>query len=225
MTGSIPSEVGNAPRLETLRLENNFFEGTLVTEIGMVTTLTDLNVGFNDFNQKIPSEVGNLKKLRFFVLSGNAFSGRVPRYVQKVTSKASRQILGLVSYHPCFTTRFWLTIPKFSCHFCNHSEVGRMDALEYLRFNENLLFGKIPSEYGLLWNLKEINVATSGMGSFLPSELSLLTGLERLELGYNKFRGTLATELGLLTNLCKYNLSCYPSTSMGLSCDDGGVAM
>ena len=53
MTGSIPPEVGNAPRLETLRLENNFFEGTLVTEIGAVTTLTDLNVGFNDFNRKV----------------------------------------------------------------------------------------------------------------------------------------------------------------------------
>lgn len=91
-----------------------------------------------------------------------------------------------------------------------------MDALEFLRFNENLLFGKIPSEYGLLWKLKEINVATSGMGGFLPSELSLLTGLERLELGYNKFRGILATELGLLTNLCKYNCNSNSSTSMGI---------
>ena len=82
-----------------------------------------------------------------------------------------------------------------------------MDALEYLRFNENLLARRaMPSELGLLWNLKELNLASTGMGGFLPSELSLLTGLERLELGENNFRGTLATEIGLLTNLCKYCL-------------------
>ena len=92
--------------------------------------------------------------------------------------------------------------------FCFHkSEIGRMDALEYLRFNENLLARRaMPSELGLLWNLKELNLASTGMGGFLPSELSLLTGLERLELGENNFRGTLATEIGLLTNLCKYCL-------------------
>jgi hypothetical protein len=69
--------------------------------------------------------------------------------------------------------------------------------------NENLMWGSIPSYFGLLWNLRDLRIASSGIGGFLPTELALLSNLERLDIAASNFHGTLMTEIGQLTSLCK----------------------
>jgi Leucine-rich repeat (LRR) protein len=81
-----------------------------------------------------------------------------------------------------------------------------MDSLVSLGMTENLLFGSIPTYYGLLWNLRDFRVAGSGVGGFLPTEIALLSNLIRLDIANNNFKGTLMTEIGKLTNLCKFLL-------------------
>ena len=50
-----PPAIGEAKRLKSLLIGNNLFFGKLVTEIGKVTTLEKLRLGFNEFWRNDPN--------------------------------------------------------------------------------------------------------------------------------------------------------------------------
>jgi hypothetical protein len=88
-----------------------------------------------------------------------------------------------------------------SCCFVNYST-------EYLGLGENGwdvggtgLKGVIPTELGLMSNLKWLFLNTNQFTSTIPTELGLLSNLELLGFGSNFLNGTIPTELGLLSNL------------------------
>jgi hypothetical protein len=67
--------------------------------------------------------------------------------------------------------------------------------------------GKIPSEFGLLRNLRAFRVPGNNIGGSLPIEIGQWTNIAHLDLRGNIFKGRMASELGLLTRLVDLRMS------------------
>ena len=78
LTGSIPSEIGNLTNLTELNLYGNQLTGSIPPEIGNLTNLTYMNLGSNQLTGSIPSEIGNLTNLFGLSLGYNQLTGIIP---------------------------------------------------------------------------------------------------------------------------------------------------
>jgi hypothetical protein len=77
--------------------------------------------------------------------------------------------------------------------------------VEYLSDNLSLgfnnLVGSVPTEIGLLQNLKRINLQTNSLTGQLPEELSSAAALKALDVEFNQFSGPISPGIGNLVNL------------------------
>jgi len=78
LTGEIPAELGNLPRLITLVLANNNLNGPIPAELGDLVDLKVLDLLSNDLTGAIPPELGKLGNLEALVLGGNNLGGAIP---------------------------------------------------------------------------------------------------------------------------------------------------
>ena len=144
LTGKIPPELGNLAGLGRLLLSVNQLSGEIPSELG---NLADLDEIFLDRNQltRIPPELGNLARLRRLFLSGNQLAGEIP------------------------------------------PELGKLDNLRTLHLAVNQLSGEIPAELGSLANLEFLLLADNQLQGAIPDELSKLTELDDagLDLRFN----------------------------------------
>lgn len=76
-------------------------------------------------------------------------------------------------------------------------------SLEVLSISENKLEGPLPTEIGLLTNLRRLYLEVNSFTGSIPTELGSVSQLEELDLGYNPFSGSIPTELGNLGDSLK----------------------
>jgi hypothetical protein len=179
-----------------LWLVDNALSGTLVEELGLLTSLQSLGVQTNkDVRGSIPSTVGVLSNLNGIGLSFVNLEG---------TPLPSE--IGL-----CTNLRFLFTE---NSHLGGSipTEIGRMESLEIFSVGENLIkddlnrslvinsmTGTIPTELGLLSNkLRWVYAHSSGFEGPLPSELGLLTSVTDLDLVRNSKHGWILSLLKVL---------------------------
>ena len=70
----------------------------------------------------------------------------------------------------------------------------------------NTFDGPIPTQFGDLLNLEEIDVEGASLNGRIPSQLGQLTKLIQLTLDWNDLTGDVPGELGALTNLGQLHL-------------------
>ena len=73
---------GNGPQLT----------GSIPPEIGNLTNLTYLNLGYNQLTGEIPPEIKNLKNLTSLRLDQNQFTGSIPPEIKKLTNLTSLEL-------------------------------------------------------------------------------------------------------------------------------------
>ena len=112
LAGKIPSELGNLSSLTNLRLSNNELTGSIPAELGNLSSLESLSLWNNKLTGPIPTELGSLSNLTFLRLNWNQLTGSIP------------------------------------------SELGNLTNLESMYLGGNRLTGTIPSELGRLTNLR-----------------------------------------------------------------------
>jgi Leucine-rich repeat (LRR) protein len=153
LTGSIPSEIGNLTNLTNLTLYNNQLTGSIPPEIGNLTNLTELDLSENQLTGSIPPEIGNLINL----------SERI-------------------------------NVDLFTTFYPG------------LNLSDNLLTGFIPPEIGNLTNLTGLVLSNNQLTGSIPPEIWNLTNLTNLTLYNNQLTGSIPPEIGNLTNLTELNL-------------------
>jgi tRNA A-37 threonylcarbamoyl transferase component Bud32 len=93
LRGSIPRELGDCVKLQTLRINNNNFNGNLPSIIGNLANLQImLDVSSNKLNGALPQELGMLQMLEFLNLSHNQFSGSIPQSFTSMTSLSTLDV-------------------------------------------------------------------------------------------------------------------------------------
>ena len=129
LSGTLPTQLGNLTNLTELVFFSNNLTGTIPTQLGQLTRLEDLDLSSNQLSGSIPTQLGQLTALTDLYLGGNQLSGSIP------------------------------------------TQLGQLTALEYLYLGNNQLSGAIPSEFGNLANLIELDLDTNQLTGCVPESL------------------------------------------------------
>ena len=85
--GTIPTEIGLLTKLTTLMLEGNTgVTGTIPSEIGALTALSELQLGMTGMGGTLPEELFQLKELSELNLQKASFSGTIPESIRMLNS-------------------------------------------------------------------------------------------------------------------------------------------
>ncbi|XP_075661118.1 receptor kinase-like protein Xa21 [Castanea sativa] len=85
--GSLPSEVGNLVHLSVLNLSENKLSGKIPSSLGFCTSLEYLYVEGNLFQGEIPTSLSSLSGIQVMDLSRNNFSSQIPNFLEKLSLK------------------------------------------------------------------------------------------------------------------------------------------
>jgi len=81
ISGEIPPDIGNLTNLTYLILGYNQLTGSIPPELGNLISLTVLWLDHNQLTGSIPSEIGNLTNLSSLYLSSNQLEGEIPESI------------------------------------------------------------------------------------------------------------------------------------------------
>ena len=175
------------PQLQDLDLNRNILRGTMMTELGLLSSLRYLGLAENALSGTLPMEsLTTLTELTLLDLNRNrAIEGSIATEIERLVSLENLDLQGL-----SLSGR----IP---------TELGLMPALKHLGLSGNPeLSGPIPTDLGhSSSNLTELLLVDMNLTGPIPSELGLLTSLVLLELQGNHLEGPIPSELGLLSQL------------------------
>ena len=189
LTGSIPAELRDLPKLRLLELHLNSLTGRIPEELGSLSQLERLYLFNNRLIGSIPAELGNLNNLKSLLLNGNKLSGFIPTELGNLSSLQSLILDG---------NKLRGTIP---------AELGSLSNLEWLTLNANELSGLIPAELGHLTRLDVLDLSQNKLRGSIPSELAVLTDLQELLLEDNVLSGAIPYSFGNLTKLAQLRVS------------------
>jgi parallel beta-helix repeat protein/predicted outer membrane repeat protein len=142
-----------------LQLENNNLTGSIPSELGNLSNLTQLDLGDNELTGKIPSELGNLSNLTLLELGDNSLIDSIPNELGKL-SNLTQLDLGYNSLTS--------SIP---------SELGKLSNLTQLDLGYNKLIGLIPSELSNLTYLEKLWLRDNGLCGEIPAGLKNLSNI------------------------------------------------
>ncbi|MYE42379.1 MAG: hypothetical protein F4X27_19455, partial [Chloroflexi bacterium] len=189
LNGVLPVELGNLTNLKELSLGWNELSGEIPPWLDSLARLEVLRLEGNELSGEIPTELGSLRKLEELSLGWNQLRGNIP---PELGSLAGLRELSLS--HNLLTGE----IPH---------ELGNLSDLEDMGLYNNLLSGEIPAALGNLANVREFNLASNELSGEIPPELGNLANVEGLFLNGNNLIGGIPPELGSLANLQRLGLS------------------
>ncbi|CBJ29659.1 Hypothetical leucine rich repeat protein-likely pseudogene [Ectocarpus siliculosus] len=91
---SIPMELGTLTMISSLYLGWNKITGSIPEELGALTNLKHLLLGHNQLTGSIPKELGALTNLRSLGLDHNELTGAIPKELGTLTRMASLSLRG-----------------------------------------------------------------------------------------------------------------------------------
>ena len=94
ITGPIPPELGDLPRLRFLALQNNDLTGPIPPELAEAPKLVSVYLGGNRLSGPIPPELGDAPKLALLSLSHNELSGPVPPEIGNIETLTGLNLTG-----------------------------------------------------------------------------------------------------------------------------------
>lgn len=153
------------------------------------TSLSHLDLSYNNFNSKLPPWLFNMSCLRVINLRSNYFQGEIPNTFATMVSLEEFDLVGNIYIQG--------QLPR---------TLGNVSSLRRLDMAANNISGKIPSSFGNLCNLETLNLMINRVDGELTEFVDGLsrcakTRMEYLELARNKLGGTLPETIGMLSKL------------------------
>ncbi|KAK3005338.1 hypothetical protein RJ639_015951 [Escallonia herrerae] len=191
-SGKIPPSYGSGglEQLTHLSLAGNDLRGPIPSEIGNLTILRQLYLGyFNQFEGGIPIEFGKLVNLVHLDLSNCGLEGTIPS-----------ELGNLINLDTLFLQINQLTgtIPP---------QLGNLTRLKSLDLSNNGLTGGIPVEFTGLLEITLLNLFINRLHGDIPGFIAALPNLQVLKLWRNNFTGSIPSKLGQNGMLTELDLS------------------
>jgi Leucine-rich repeat (LRR) protein len=149
----------NYTQAEHFYLNHNKFEGTIPSEVFLLSNLQFCDISYNFISGTIPSEIG-ISSHRDLVLSSNRLEGTIPDEVYK---NGLDQLQDLKLDH-CNLTGTLST------------RIGKLSGLQNLHLQNNAFLGRLPSELGQLQSLMSIRLNGNDFTGSIPDEMCQLQG-------------------------------------------------
>ncbi|KAJ9158590.1 hypothetical protein P3X46_024155 [Hevea brasiliensis] len=214
LEGNIPTELANLSKLRHLWFSSNYLTGALPPFIGNLSSLEDLYVAENFLGGIIPDAVGQLNHLSDFALGYNNFSGIIPPAIYNISS-INVFSMSFNSLHGSLPSDMGILLPHLQVlqldeNYLSGSipmSLSNASNLILISLSANNFNGKVLVQFGLLKQLKHINLANNTLGGqrydddlHLITSLANCSSLVSLELSYNKFTGALPTSVANLSS-------------------------
>ncbi|KAL2608686.1 hypothetical protein R1flu_027259 [Riccia fluitans] len=230
-TGVIPLELYRLKELVVLSLFGNALNGTISPEIRYLSSIMIIDFSWNQFRGSIPEEVCQLSGLRILVLNNNlsnssGLSGSLPRCIwdfaalqildlshNNFSGSIPRNFSGLSAMRLAnrtnkFTMPDELRMTNYDQQILNSTLSWKLQESPTLIFlSSNHLEGEIPTGFGELQNLQELDLSSNHLVGPIPGALGNATALFLLNLADNQLNGTIPSELMNLNFLSQLNLS------------------
>ena len=154
--GTVPSQLGELSMLTDLNLRTNQLSGPIPAELGDLSSLVRLNLHTNQLSGPIP-DLRGLTGLEEMYLARNMLTGPVPAWLNGMTEMRELWLWG---------NQLSGTIPDLS----------GMTSLEKLKLAANDLEGGVPEASALPTNLRWLIIQENPLGGTIPD----LSGMSRM---------------------------------------------
>jgi Leucine-rich repeat (LRR) protein len=237
LVGTIPPTISKLQALKQLALHSNNLTGTLPTELFTSTSLSQLeyiNLERNWLKGTIPynndpsvsSSSMSLHNLQTLVLSHNALTGDIPLSTLCQNSPSLKYLaLDSNRFHDGFNSSIQdCSVLQFL--YLQNNQFKTSEGASFIPNSSNnittsyLISTKsvsttslhastttIPSEIGMLSNLRSINLDKTGIFGDIPTTIGHLQRLQYMSMESNFLSGTLPTEMNQMVSLQTMQLS------------------
>lgn len=173
-SGTISTEIGLLTSLTDLCLHDTALTGTIPSEIGLLTDLSFVTLYNNSLTGSIPTQIAQLTNLNLLYLANNSLTGRIPSELGLL----AEDVL-LPDPNALDTQAIHLNWPMLMYR-----------NLVWLLLQDNHLSGSIPSELGALTQLKHLKLSNNSLTGTIPEDLVRIPNLGALTLEHNRLTGT-----------------------------------
>ncbi|XP_052176640.1 receptor-like protein 13 [Diospyros lotus] len=188
------SGIGNLSQLQTLLLKNNSFEGNIPNQICHLSSLTVIDLSWNNFFGDIPhclhtadTKTTSIPTIYFWDLEVTSLFDAFKLKIK----------IGNFENQIEFTTKgitlFYKGVP--------------LDLFSAIDLSNNKLTGCIPPGIGNFRHIKSLNLSHNNLIGPIPATFSNLENIESLDLSYNSLQGNIPYELTGLHFLESFNVS------------------
>uniref|UniRef100_A0A453NCP8 non-specific serine/threonine protein kinase n=1 Tax=Aegilops tauschii subsp. strangulata TaxID=200361 RepID=A0A453NCP8_AEGTS len=217
LEGHISGSLGNLPVLQYLNLSHNSLSGGLPLELVSSSSITILDVSFNQLNGRLHELASPTpaRPLQVLNISSNLFAGQFP----STTWEAMENLRALNASNNSFTghipTYFCISSPSFAVlDLCLNKlsgkiprQIGHCSKLRELRAGYNNISGEIPDELFNATLLEYLSFRNNHLNGVLDGvHITKLRNLVALDLGGNNFSGEIPDSIGQLKKLEEFHL-------------------
>ncbi|CAB9526020.1 Leucine Rich Repeat [Seminavis robusta] len=189
LEGTIPTEIGLLTKLTRLELGAAALSGTVQTEFGCVQSLEQLVMS----SVSLPSELGKVGNLTIFKVVNTDLTGSLPVEVCRMHQLTQIVVMGSPGlFSGSLLPEIIRNMPKLQLLVLDQRKSGDKMTL--------------PSEIGLLSELSSLYLIDRKLDGTVPKQLGHLTDLKFLTLKGNSIAGTMHPELFDLTNLISLDI-------------------
>uniref|UniRef100_A0A8I7BBB3 Protein kinase domain-containing protein n=1 Tax=Hordeum vulgare subsp. vulgare TaxID=112509 RepID=A0A8I7BBB3_HORVV len=218
LEGHISQSLGILTGLQYLDLSDNSLSGGLPLGLLASSSITTLDVSFNQLNgtlHELPSSTPG-RPLQVLNISSNLFAEQFP----STTWKTMENLIAINASNNSFTgqipTQFCSTSPSLTVlDLCFNKfsgsvppGLGDCSKLRELRAGYNNLSGRLPDELFNATSLEYLSFANNGLyGVLHNTRIDNLKKLVTLDLGGNQFSGKIPDYIGQLKRLEEFHLN------------------
>ncbi|XP_064995381.1 receptor-like protein EIX1 [Musa acuminata AAA Group] len=184
------------------------------------TSLTTLDLRYNDINSTIPDWVFNITSLEFLYLGGNDLHGFFPDSVTKLTSLRALDLSGSVFQDGFMQLAPISNLCKLQILYLSQVPINDVlanlkmvfsgclrNSMEELYLGGTQLSGFFPDWLGNIKKLKSLDLSINSLCGSVPASIGNLSLLQHLDLDSNDLNGTISEGIGQLKSLIYLDLS------------------
>ena len=209
-------------RVTQVSLRQNSLEGTIPEKFfDELINMTVVDLGYNYLSGTIPTELGKVRNLRTLDLNNNVLTGTLPTEIAHLGAALG---FGVGSGGPEGTVHIDISHNNLTGFI--PSEIGYLENIQNLDLSANPNLGMteggnqalnpgLPTQIGLLSNLKALSLDHCGFSGTVPTQVGGLRSLQHfllrgttlgLEAVTNRFSGTIPTQVGKLSDVMHFGL-------------------
>ncbi|XP_010269665.1 PREDICTED: probable LRR receptor-like serine/threonine-protein kinase At3g47570 [Nelumbo nucifera] len=215
LTGTIPPTLYNLSNIVIFIVTGNRLHGEIPSDIGLtLPNIKWLFVGENMFTGTIPGSLTNASRLEYVEFALNGLTGPIPNNLGMLPSLShinfganklgttDENDLNFISSLTNCTRLEMINLGQNLLRGSLPNSLANLSTqIKHLIFQENHIYGSIPSGIGNLINTVYLDMEWNDITGNIPVEIGKLHRLQDLYLNHNRISGQIPSSIGNLTLL------------------------